>query len=393
LSTSTYLTRYLARVDELEALRQKLESQNSPSDPGPIVGRVLEAAGDVFRRSQKVPHDAAAVDRVLNLISAAALLSWEQGAALDGLAQRLSRTADEAVESALPDASDDGHSFAAWALEGLSARDRLESALVALKRLAALGRKEASEALTRLTPKVDALDKKSKRSARALTALNPARREEVALLDASVRARAWWYGELDSKEHDGLVRALGGEGDAPRGAAERAVSDLLEQRHRRKVNQDELFRYDLGIASPAEVAIIERQAKEDPELARALAAMADAERAIADLDGPPLKPVKGDAPAKPSSPSVRVLEDRPEATVLLMRRKAKLVLVLQPHKEKFAAAAVYLGARAEKPLKGRHRSDGLEYDLGAEEKLSGVQVRAVLKLNDGNERELSFALP
>jgi hypothetical protein len=319
------------------------------------------------------------------------LLSWEQGNGLAALAQRMVRAADEAVESALPDASDDGHSFAAWALEGLSARDRLESALVALKRLGGSGRKDAAELLGRLSAKVDAIDQKGRRGARALTALNPARREEVALLDASVRARAWWYGELDSREHDGLVRALGGEGEPPKGAAERAVSELLEQRHRRPVSQDELFRYDLGIATPAEVAIIERQAKEDPELARALAAMADAERTIGDLDLPAVAPLPGAKPERP--PSVRVLEDRPEATVLLMRRKERLVLVLQPHREKFAAAAVYLGSRAEKPLKGKSRADGLEYDLGAEEKLSGVQVRAVLKLKDGNERDLAFALP
>jgi hypothetical protein len=391
LNPTAYLTRYLARVDELEALGGELQTPTRPGEAGPIVGRVLEAAGDVMRRSQKVPHDAAAVDRVLSSISAAALLSWEQGAALDALSQRLARAADEAVESALPDASDDGHAFAAWALEGLSARDRLESALVALERLKALGRKDAGETLARLAGKVAALDKQGRKSARALTTLNPARREEVALLDASVRARAWWYGELDSREHDGLVRALGGEGDAPTGANERAASDVLEQRHRRKVSQDELFRYDLGIASPAEIAIIERQAKEDPELARALAAMADAERAIADLDGPATPPQKGAKPERP--PSVRVMEDRPEATVLLMRRKSRLVLVLQPHRERFAAAAVYLGSAQQKPLKGKSRADGLEYDLGPEEKLSGVQVRAVLKLTDGNERELSFSLP
>lgn len=392
MNPTTYLTRYLARVDELEALRGELSSPTRLGDPGPIVGRVLEAAGDLLRRSQRVPHDAAAVDRTLQSITAAALLSWEQGAALEALAQRLARAADEAVESAIPDASDDGHAFAAWALEGLSARDRLESALVALSRLGALGRKDAGEVLSRLAPKVAALDQKGKKSARALTALNPARREEVALLDASVRARAWWYGELDSREHDGLVRALGGEGEAPKGAAERAVNALLEQRHRRRVTDDELFRYDLGIASPAEVAIIERQAKEDPELARALAAMADAERAIADLGGPVTPPSKG--PAKPERPpSVRVMEDRPEATVLLMRRKARLHLVLQPHREKFAAAAVYVASSPEKPIKGKSRADGLEYDLGLEEKLSGVQVRAVLKLTDGSERELSFALP
>lgn len=392
MSPTTYLTRYLARVDELEALRAELSAPTRPGDPGPIVGRVLEAAGDVLRRSQKVPHDAAAVDRTLQSISAAALLSWEQGVSLDALAQRLARAADEAVESALPDASDDGHAFAAWALEGLSSRDRLESALVALRRLDAQGRKDAGELVKRLSPKVDALDRKGKRGARALTALNPARREEVALLDASVRARAWWYGELDSREHDGLVRALGGEGEAPRGAAERAASALLEKRRRRKVSDDELFRYDLGIASPAEVAIIERQAKEDPELAQALAAMADGERAIAELDGPVTPPVKGAAkPERP--PSVRVMEDRPEATVLLMRRKSKLLLMIQPRREKFAAAAVYVANSPQKQVKGRSRADGLEYELGLEDKLSGVQVRAVLRLTDGSERELTFALP
>lgn len=394
MSLGAWLARYQSRTDELDALRQELETPKRPGDPAPIVGRVLEAAGDLFRRSQKVPHDAAAVEKVLNLIPAAALLSWEQGVACDALAQRLARAADEAVEAALPDASDDGHAFAAWALEGLAARDRLESALVALKRLGALGCKEAAQAFGRLAPKVEAVDQKARRSVRALTALNPARREEIALLDAGVRGRAWWWGELDSREHDGLVRALGGEGEPSAGAPERAVSALLEQRHRRRVTQDELFRYDVGLASPAEVAIIERQAKEDPELARALASMRDAEQAIALVAGQQPEPGQGAArPERKEPPSVRVLEDRPEATVLLLRRRQRLVLVLQPRHERFAAAAVFVGARSQKPVLPDGRSDGFTFDLGPEDRLAGAQIRARLELADGTERELSFSLP
>jgi hypothetical protein len=68
--------RYLARIDELASLKAELESPKRPGDPAPVVGRVLEAAGDLLRRTKAIPCDVAAVRSTLALVPSQGLASW-----------------------------------------------------------------------------------------------------------------------------------------------------------------------------------------------------------------------------------------------------------------------------------------------------------------------------
>src|SRR6185436_7420545 len=99
------------------------------------------------------------------------------------LRSRLQRCADEAVEAALPDSDEDSGTWTTWAMQGLLARDRAESALSALQRLKASGRAGASQVHERLAAALKEVDAATKFLAAALTALNASRRTERDLLD------------------------------------------------------------------------------------------------------------------------------------------------------------------------------------------------------------------
>ncbi len=347
---------------------------------------MLEAAGDLLRRSTSFQVDVVTIDRVLMLVPNGGLTSWGEAVSVEDLAKRVARAAEEAVEAALPDTPEDGSTWQSWAMQGLFARDRLESALAALERLDQNGRKDAGALRARLQRAVDAADQRLKHRARWLSALNPERRAEAALLDHRCRARAWWFSERCAEGDDGLVRALGegGEGlTGPEAAAHREVT----QRRSRKVGFDELFRYDLGLASPAEQALIEAQAKKDPELRKAIAAMRDAEAAIEESgDRPPTPVGAGPAPADGERGSVEVIAERTEFKVLVFRRQSRVRLVVQPKRtDRFAAAAVFLPPAAPNTARpSRDTAEGL-VDLGPEKLLLGQVARVVVRLQGGGE--------
>ncbi len=386
--------RYRARLDELDSIRAELENSKRGGDLGPVVGRVLEAAGDLLRRSTRMQIDLAAIDRVLILVPNGGLTSWGEAVSVEDLAKRLARAAEEAVEAALPDTPEDGSTWMSWAMQGLFARDRLESALCSLERLGKNGRHDAGTIHARLKGAVDAADGRLKHKARWLSALNPERRAEAALLDDGHKARAWWFCERCAEADDGLVRALG-EGGQLTGEEAAAHREVTKKRSR-QVGFDELFRYDLGLASGAEQALIEAQAKKDPELRRALAAMRDAEAAIEELTGdkPPSNPV----PAGPRSTdgdrgSVEVIEDRTEFKVLVFRRQSRVRLVVQPKRtDRFAAAAVFLPDAPHTTRPSRDTAEGLEFDLGPENLLAGQVARVVVRLQGGGEVRLEARL-
>ena len=81
----------------------------------------------------------------LALVPNSGLKSWGEAVSVDDLQARLKRAADEAVEAALPDTPDDGSTWTSWAMQGLFARDRMESALCAVQHLAQQGRTDAAE--------------------------------------------------------------------------------------------------------------------------------------------------------------------------------------------------------------------------------------------------------
>jgi hypothetical protein len=392
------INRYQARKEQLEALKAELEGNARKGDPGPVCARVLEAAGDLLRRRQRVPADPQLVDATLKLLTADGLRSFESGLQVSELRSRVQRCADEAVEAALPDSDEDAGTWSTWAMQGLLARDRAESAVCALDRLMKLGRPEATDILKRLSAALDQLDADMKFLAAALTALNASRRTERDLLDPEARLKAWWFSHRADAHDDGLVQALGSDSHQGLSSVEVSVSKEVSKKRKRAVGFDELFRFDLGLATDAEEAFIASQKKASPEFARALAAMDEGERAIEELVGGPtappampdnVRPLRRDA--GPSSG--QIVSERREFKVLLFRRAQRVHLVVQPTRDgALAAAAVFLPDAPETPRTSHATEAGLEFELGAVEQLERVTARVVVTLKGGRSTTVAVKL-
>ncbi|GEM_PF-1922313 len=382
--------RYTSRIDELSSLKGELESPKRPGDPAPVIGRVLEAAGDLLRRTQAIPFDLAVLQSTLALVPGGGLKSWGEAVSVDDLKSRLKRAADEAVEAALPDTSDDGSTWTGWAMQGLFARDRMESALCAVQHLAQQGRKDAAEIHARLSAAVQKIDKALAHRAAWLTPLNAGRRAEAGMLDPEARSKAWWFTARSETSDDGLVAALGGEGERAFSGAEAEAHRDVTQERRRPVSYDELFRYDLGLASPAERASIAAASKSNPEFARAMAALAEGERAIEELSDPAppenVIPIDRGVPTRIEPGRGELVAERTEFKVLLFRRKERVQLVVQPQrKDRFSTAAVYLADAPEVARPSTSTAEGLEFDLGPASRVQGQQARVVVRLQGGTE--------
>lgn len=289
--TVSPIEKYQARIAELESLRAELEAASRPGDPAPVVGRMLEAAGDLLRRRAKVPCDEKLIDAALAVLPEKGLSSWADGVKAAEVRARVERAADQAVDAAIPESDADGKTLTTWAMQALMARDRLESARFSLERMATKGRPGATVVLGRLNQELAAADELGRRCCTRLTALNADRRDELAILDTERRAAAWWLSEKSGLEHDLVVKVLGGEarGSLPKGA--QAAHELVMQKRTRQFGFDELFRFDLGMASNADADAIRKAAESDPELMLALKAMEEGDLEIEALtkDEPVMK--------------------------------------------------------------------------------------------------------
>ncbi len=390
MNPSEAANRYRTRIEELQSLKAELEAPRRPGDPAPVVGRVLEAAGDLLRRTQAVPCDRAQLETTLALVPGSGLKSWGEAVSVEDLQARLSRAADEAVEAALPDTPDDGSTWTSWAMQGLFARDRMESALWAVQLLAAQGRKDAAELHARLQSAVRAVDKALAHRAAWLTPLNADRRNEAAILDPEARLKAWWFTARNEPGDDALIAALGGEGSRQLQGAEAAVDAEVKRPRKRPVTFDELFRFDLGLGTAAEKASIAAQGKSNPDFARALAALAEGERAIEELVGPApivnVIPIERATPGRPEPREGVLVAEGTEFKVLLFRRRDRVQVVVQPQRaEKFASAAVFLADSPQTARPSISTAEGLEFDLGLAAKVVGQQARVVVRLQGGAE--------
>ena len=211
------------------------------------------------------------------------------------------------------------------------------------------------------------------------------------MLDPDARTKAWWFSARSETGDDGLVAALGGEGDTVLAGAEaRAHQTVTAERHR-PIGYDELFRYDLGLASPAERASIEAQRKSNPEFAKAMAALAEGERAIEEIAGPPPEqvnviPIERAMPGRVESREGEVVAERADFKVLLFRRKERVQVVVQPQrKDRFSTAAVYLSDSPETSRPSTSTAEGIEFDLGPAARVQGQQARVVVRLQGGTE--------
>jgi hypothetical protein len=381
--------KYAARLNELEALHHELASGKRPGDGGVVVGLLLEAAGDLLRRKTALAVAPADVVKQLGAINEAGLKAWGDGVQVNELTARLKRAASQAVESALPDTPEEGASMAQWAAQDLQARDRAESAVVALE---ALGRPDARALAARIRGALQQVDRTCRAMVMSFTALNQTRRTEAALLDTEYRGAAWWYSERTSIEDDAVVGVLGGErgslNDEVRGA-----DKIVRRKRGRSVGFDELFRFDLGLATPAEKEVIRRQADADPELKLALAAMEAAESAITDETKDEVRSVPVVSSPVERSGTPEIIEERSEFKVLLFRTKKNVQVVVQPHRlDRFAAAAVYRSDEPDRAFPSKPGDMGIHFDLGEPEKLAGTMARVVVKLNDGNTHAFEVRL-
>ena len=347
---------------------------------------LLEAAGDVLRRKTALGAAKANLNKPLAAIPETALRSWGDGVQVQELAMRLKRAASQAVESAIPDSEESGAAMAQWAVQDPQARDRLESALVALEALAVSGRQDAQALAARLRTAVGGVDRACRPAVESLTALNGARRAEAALIDPEFRGQAWWYSERTGIDDNQLVQVLGGAVKGSMPPRLKSVNTEVNRRRGRPVSFDNLLRFNLGLASPAEKEVIRLQADANPELKLSLAAMEAAEAAIAEEtegEGVVLKAAPVSTPVERSS-APEIIEERAEFKVLLFRSKKNVQVVVQPHRlDRLAAAAVYRSDEPDRPFPSAPGDMGLHFDLGPPERLVGVLARIVVKLVDG----------
>lgn len=382
--------KYAARVQELESLGRELAGGRRPGEVAPVVGRVLEAAGDLLRRKGAVPCPQGSVEKVLTLVPEPGLSSWASGVDEQSHAARLSQAATQAVESALPDDDEDGKVLAGYAMDALLARDRLESALVALETLAKAGRGDAEVLAERLRPLAARIDGRCRKAGASFTPLNSERRGEAQLLDEAFRPAAWWFVERSGPEHDGLIPTFGGIPKGTLGPTERAAAQTVDAPRARRVTFDELFRFDLGLASPAEAAAIRREAERDAEMKTILSALDAGERAIEELtegDVPPTPRAKApEKPVEPTDAPPEQLAERAEFKLLVFRSKSRLQVVVQPRPgQQRLAATLEVPEVFERPEPAKSDALGLLVDLGDPARYRGKRAIARVTLASGAE--------
>lgn len=379
--------KYFSRVDELESLKVELESNRRPGDPAPIVGRVLEAAGDLLRRRTAVTCDESVVLSALSVVTDTALKSWSDGVVVSEFGDKLRRAVSQAVEAAIPDSDEDGAAFATWVMQDLCSRDRFESALVALETLAARGRGDARVLSERLRRAITDVDGSVRKAITSLTALNEGRRAEAQLLDTAPRAQAWWFSERSGPEDDLVVKVLGGEAAGTLPPALKSAHRVVTGKHERRITWDELFRFDMGLASPAEAAAIRSQASRDDEMKKILVALEQGERAIEELDASEVPaPLSAPVSVEPrSSASPEVVVEREEFKVLVFRARQRVQVVVQPRRQDLmAAAALHLTDDPGRAMPSQPGEMGLHFELGVPEAVAGKTARLVVKLVDGS---------
>lgn len=393
---ATTREKYAARQTELEALKHELQDGKRPGGGAVVAGLVLEAAGDLLRRKKALGVSDAGIIAALSSIPETSLRAWGDGFEVQELSSKLKRAMSQAVEAAIPDSPEDGEAMARWAVQDLQARDRFESALVALEAMGRSGRHDAKALGERLRAAARAADSSCRAGVASLTALNMVRRAEASLLDGECREQAWWYSERLGIDDDQLVQVLGGEKKGSLPPELKAPNAEVNRKRGRPVSFDDLLRFDLGVATPAEKEVIRRQAEVDPELKLSLAAMDAAEAAIAELTqdevvAPRIVPVS--TPVERSSNTPEVVEERSEFKVLLFRSKKSVQVVVQPHRvDRLAAAAVYRSDDPDRAVPSAPGDMGLHFDLGAPERLAGVLARVMVKLVDGQTHSFEVRL-
>ncbi|MET0401491.1 MAG: hypothetical protein ABW123_03770, partial [Cystobacter sp.] len=260
-------------VDPLSRYRTRREQLTRGGFPN---GVALEVIGDWLRRGGRLGTEG--VDASLQALGRPDVEAWLRACDPEALQSGLLRAAQEAAEAALGEDVDESDVWRASAFEGLSARDRVESALRALSRWESLHGELRGDAATRLMEvRVGAARADAALGGRVhwFIPLNAQRRVERDLLDAEERSRAWWFAARS--DCDDFLTALSPRGDRPGThlqSCEECRTDLrksasVEAPPKRHLSADDLWRFDMGTLSAAELKWIDGHTEKCLECAQA----------------------------------------------------------------------------------------------------------------------------
>ena len=373
---------------------------------GLLPSGLLEVIGDVLRRGQRLGSEG--VERALRGLSRADIDTWLRAQKPEALQPTLLRAAEEAAEVAFGDEKEEAEVWRTSSLEGLTARDRAESADRAIGQWESLHGTLEGEAAARLKSFRDGLgrlDNALRPKVRWFIPLNPQRREERDLLDTGERTRAWWFTER--ADCDDFIAALGQRPERPGPhlqtcadcRADLTSTQAVEAPPRRHLDAEDLWRFDMGLMSAADLKWGDGHTEKCLECAQAIWALEEGDEAIAQaLEGEVAAPAAARSRSSESSarrpgaarhPEQReVLEDRREFRVVLVRERQRARLLVQPLSGRAVTAAVFL-APGKPSLKPQSGPEGLQFELG-----TGGGRSAHLMVRVGNneifERDFSF---
>ncbi|QRK08788.1 hypothetical protein JQX13_00975 [Archangium violaceum] len=386
------LSRYQSR-------REQLARGGSPN------GGSLELIGDILRRGERLGREG--VEQALRSLSRADIDTWLRAQKPETLQPALLRAAEEAAEVALGEGGEEAEVWRTSSLEGLTARDRAESAARAIGEWESLHGPldgETARTLRSFREGLGRLDEALRSKARWFIPLNPQRRAERDLLDAAERARAWWF--TARADCDDFIAALSQRPARPsphlQGCADcradLASTESVESPPKRHLSADDLWRFDMGLMSAVELKWVDGHTEKCLDCAQAIWALEEGDEAIEQArDEQPAPAARSSRtlenparrPGAARHPEQReVLEERREFRVVLVRERQRARLLVQPLSGRAVTAAVFL-APGKPSLKPQQGPEGLQFDLG-----TGGGRSAHLMVRVGNneifERDFSF---
>lgn len=368
-------------------------------------GGSLEAIGDVLRRAERLGREG--VDQALRGLSRADIDGWLRSQKPEALQPALLKAAEEAAEAALGEEGEEAEVWRTSSMDGLSARDRAESAARAIGEWESIHGALDGEAAARWKAFRDGLgrlDTVLRPKARWFIPLNPQRRAERDILDTAERTRAWWFTER--ADCDDFLAALSARPERPSPhlqscgdcRADLSNTEAVEAPPKRHLSADDLWRFDMGMMSAVELKWVDGHTEKCIECAQAIWALEEGDEAIEQAQDEQSAPAARGSrsmenparrPGAARHPEQReVLEERREFRVVLVRERQRARLLVQPLAGRAVTAAVFL-APGKPSLKPQQGPEGLQFELG-----TGGGRTAHLMVRVGNseifERDFSF---
>ncbi|HEY8209596.1 MAG TPA: hypothetical protein VIG99_19045 [Myxococcaceae bacterium] len=382
------------RAKALSVLFRKL--QVTAGQGGAVkAAEAMVGVGDLLRRTRTAGLGESQVEAILSRIGRESLEAWLVKSPVAALEAAMDRALSEGGEAALAEDGAEREIWASSADEALMARDRAESARVAIDRWESLKGEELKGAED-LRERLFELDVRFRKQARLLVGLNRRRRVERDVLDESAREPAWWF--TSRADCDDLMRLLAGTATATseqhlagcslcRGDLKR--SQMVERRPpERHPTSEDFWNLDMGLLPAEERRELKRHAEACKACRQILFALDEGEKAIEELleKGDPPKSAAPRGSEKKSGGPQRarrqVAVDRREFRLLVVRDRGRVRLVVEPREARGFAAAKCLVPPQRKALTPKSTRDGLEFDLGSEEELRGRTAKVTLKITE-----------